>query len=148
MTALAGKVALVAGGTRGAGRGIAVELGAAGAHVYVTGRTTRQHQSEYRRPETIEETADLVREAGGTATAIAVDHLEPAQVAGLVERIERDSGRLDILVNDIWGGERLFEWNAKLWEHDLHKGLRLLDAWRYIVEVQDPGKPADTARYR
>src|SRR5215468_4166314 len=71
MTALAGKVALVAGGTRGAGRGIAVELGAAGAHVYVTGRTTRQHQSEYRRPETIEETADLVREAGGTATAIS-----------------------------------------------------------------------------
>src|SRR5262245_18604093 len=126
MTALAGKVALVAGGTRGAGRGIAVELGAPGAHVYVTGRTTRQHQSEYRRPETIEETADLVREAGGTATAIAVDHLEPAQVARLVERIERDSGRLDILVNDIWGGERLFEWNAKLWEHDLHKGLRLL----------------------
>ena len=126
MTALAGKVALVAGGTRGAGRGIAVELGAAGAHVYVTGRTTRQHQSEYRRPETIEETGDLVREAGGTATAIAVDHLEPAQVARLVERIERDSGRLDILVNDIWGGERLFEWNAKLWEHDLHKGLRLL----------------------
>jgi NAD(P)-dependent dehydrogenase (short-subunit alcohol dehydrogenase family) len=120
------KVALVAGGTRGAGRGIAIELGAAGAHVYVTGRTTREHQSEYGRPETIEETAELVEAAGGTATPVAVDHLEPAQVADLVARIERESGRLDILVNDIWGGELLFEWNTKLWEHDLDKGLRIL----------------------
>jgi NAD(P)-dependent dehydrogenase (short-subunit alcohol dehydrogenase family) len=104
---LDGKVALVAGGTRGAGRGIAVELGAAGAHVYVTGRTTHQQRSEYDRPETIEETAELVRAAGGTATAVRVDHLQPSQVAELVERIDRDMGRLDILVNDIWGGERL-----------------------------------------
>src|SRR5262249_58917135 len=100
--------------------------GRAGAQCRDRGRPTRQRQSESRRPETIEETADLVREAGGTATAIAVDHLEPAQVARLVERIERDSGRLDILVNDIWGGERLFEWNAKLWGPDLHQGPRLL----------------------
>ncbi len=126
MNALSGKVALVAGGTRGAGRGIAVELGAAGAHVYVTGRSTRQQQSEYRRPETIEETAELVTAAGGTATPVAVDHLEPARVAGLVEQIERESGRLDLLVNDIWGGELLFEWEAKLWEHHLENGLRLL----------------------
>jgi NAD(P)-dependent dehydrogenase (short-subunit alcohol dehydrogenase family) len=123
---LSGKVALVAGGTRGAGRGIAVELGAAGAHVYVTGRTTRSQQSEYGRSETIEETAELVTEAGGTATAVAVDHLEAEQVAALVERIERDSGRLDVLVNDIWGGELLFDWDAPLWQHDLDKGLRLL----------------------
>jgi NAD(P)-dependent dehydrogenase (short-subunit alcohol dehydrogenase family) len=120
------KVALVAGGTRGAGRGIAIELGAAGAHVYVTGRTTRDHQSDYRRTETIEETAELVEAAGGTAIPVAVDHLEPAQVADLVARIERESGQLDILVNDIWGGELLFEWNTKLWEHDLGKGLRIL----------------------
>jgi NAD(P)-dependent dehydrogenase (short-subunit alcohol dehydrogenase family) len=123
---LDGKVALVAGGTRGAGRGIAVELGAAGAHVYVTGRTTHQQRSEYDRPETIEETAELVRAAGGTATAVRVDHLQPSQVAELVERIDRDMGRLDILVNDIWGGERLFAWNTKLWDHDLDNGLRLL----------------------
>jgi NAD(P)-dependent dehydrogenase (short-subunit alcohol dehydrogenase family) len=123
---LDGKVALVAGGTRGAGRGIAIELGAAGAHVYVTGRTTRQQRSEYDRPETIEETAELVRAAGGTATAVRVDHLQPAQVAELVGRIDRDMGRLDILVNDIWGGERLFAWSTKLWDHDLDNGLRLL----------------------
>jgi NAD(P)-dependent dehydrogenase (short-subunit alcohol dehydrogenase family) len=123
---LDGKVALVAGGTRGAGRGIAIELGAAGAHVYVTGRTTRQQRSEYDRPETIEETAELVREAGGSATAVATDHLQPDQVAALVDRIDHDSGRLDVLVNDIWGGERLFGWNTKLWQHDLDNGLRLL----------------------
>jgi NAD(P)-dependent dehydrogenase (short-subunit alcohol dehydrogenase family) len=126
MGPLSGKVALVAGATRGAGRGIAVELGAAGAHVYVTGRTTRQQRSEYDRPETIEETAELVAEAGGTATSVAVDHLEPGQVAELVARIERESSRLDVLVNDIWGGELLTEWEAPVWEHDLTNGLRLL----------------------
>jgi len=126
MGMLDGTVALVAGGTRGAGRGIAVELGAAGAHVYVTGRTTREQASEYGRPETIEETAELVIAAGGRATAVQVDHLEVEQVRELVARIERESGRLDVLVNDIWGGELLFDWTAKLWEHDLDDGLRLL----------------------
>ena len=126
MPRLDGKVALVAGASRGAGRGIAVELGAAGAHVYVTGRTTREQKSEYGRPETIEETAELVAAEGGTATAVAVDHLQPAEVAALVERIEHDSGRLDILVNDIWGGEKLFEWDTPLWEHSLENGLHLL----------------------
>jgi NAD(P)-dependent dehydrogenase (short-subunit alcohol dehydrogenase family) len=129
---LQGKVALVAGGTRGAGRGIAVELGAAGAHVWVTGRTTRGSRSEYDRAETIEQTAELITAAGGTATAVAVDHLEATQVRDLVARIERESGRLDVLVNDIWGGELLFDWSAKLWEHDLDKGLRLL---RLAVET-------------
>lgn len=124
--ALAGKVALVAGATRGAGRGIAVELGAAAATVYVTGRTTRERQSEYRRPETIEETAALVTEAGGDGIAIPTDHLEPAQVEALVARISRDHGRLDVLVNDIWGGEHLVEWNTPIWQHSLEKGLRLL----------------------
>lgn len=123
---LKGKVALVAGATRGAGRGIAVELGAAGATVYVTGRTTRSQRSEYNRPETIEETAEEVTRAGGVGIAVPTDHLEPEQVQALVERMEREQGKLDILVNDIWGGEYLTEWNVPVWEHSLAKGLRLL----------------------
>lgn len=123
---LTGRVALVAGATRGAGRGIAVELGAAGATVYVTGRTTREHQSEYGRPETIEETAELVDSAGGVGIAVPADHLVPDEVSALVDRIRTDHGRLDVLVNDIWGGEVLAEWNKAVWEHDLANGLRLL----------------------
>jgi NAD(P)-dependent dehydrogenase (short-subunit alcohol dehydrogenase family) len=124
---LTGKVALVAGATRGAGRGIATELGAAGATVYVTGRTTREKQSEYgRSSETIEGTADLVTEAGGNGVAVPTDHLEPEQVKALVGRIRSEQGRLDILVNDVWGGELLFEWNKPVWEHNLANGLRLL----------------------
>ncbi|WP_030847588.1 SDR family oxidoreductase [Streptomyces sp. NRRL S-475] len=120
------KVALVAGATRGAGRGIAVELGAAGATVYVTGRTTRARRSEYDRPETIEDTADLVTAAGGKGIAVPTDHLDRSQVEALVARIADEQGRLDVLVNDIWGGEKLFEWDTPLWEHDLDNGLRLL----------------------
>jgi NAD(P)-dependent dehydrogenase (short-subunit alcohol dehydrogenase family) len=123
---LEGTVALVAGATRGAGRGIAIELGAAGAIVYVTGRTTRERASEYNRPETIEETSELVTEAGGVGIAIPTDHLVPVQVEGMVDRIRREHGRLDVLVNDIWGGEHLFEWNKSVWEHNLDNGLRLL----------------------
>nr|WP_193364502.1 SDR family oxidoreductase [Corallococcus macrosporus] len=123
---LKGRVALVAGGTRGAGRGIAVQLGAAGATVYVTGRTTRAQRSEQNRPETIEETAELVTAAGGLGIPVQTDHLVPAQVQSLVERIDREQGRLDVLVNDIWGGEHIFEWNKSVWEHSLDKGLRLL----------------------
>lgn len=123
---LTGKVALVAGATRGAGRGTAIALGEAGATVYCTGRSTREHRSEYDRPETIEETAELVDAAGGTGIAVAVDHLDPAQVEALVKRIEAEQGRLDVLVNDIWGGELLVEWNVPVWEHDLDSGLRLL----------------------
>jgi NAD(P)-dependent dehydrogenase (short-subunit alcohol dehydrogenase family) len=126
MERLSGRVALVAGGTRGAGRGIAVELGAAGATVYVTGRSTRGRRSEYDRPETIEETAELVTAAGGQGVPVRVDHLVPDEVEALVSRIRTESGRLDILVNDIWGGEKLFEWNKAVWEHNLENGLRLL----------------------
>src|SRR5689334_12491956 len=103
--ALKGRVALVAGATRGAGRGIAVELGAAGATVYVTGRTTRSERSEMNRPETIEETAEQVR--------------------ALVERIAREQGRLHVLVNDIWGATTM-EWNKTVWESTLDVGLRTL----------------------
>src|SRR3954464_1716860 len=119
-------VALVAGATRGGGRGIAVALGEAGATVYVTGRSTRGRRSEVDRPETIEETAELVSAAGGEGIAVAVDHLDPAQVRALIERIDAEQGRLDVLVNDIWGAEHLFEWNVPVWEHDLDNGLRLL----------------------
>jgi NAD(P)-dependent dehydrogenase (short-subunit alcohol dehydrogenase family) len=123
---LDGKVALVAGGTRGAGRGTAIALGEAGATVYVTGRSTRAERSEVDRPETIEETAELVSAAGGEGVAIRVDHLDPGQVAELVDRIDAERGRLDVLVNDIWGSEHLFEFDKTVWEHDLANGLRLM----------------------
>jgi len=122
---LQGKVALVAGATRGAGRGIAVQLGAAGATVYVTGRTTRSSSSEMNRPETIEETAALVDQAGGRGIAVQVDHLVPDDVRALVARIEREQGALHILVNDIFGLTRM-EWNKTVWESDLEYGLHLL----------------------
>ena len=124
---LTGRVALVAGATRGAGRGIAIELGAAGATVYVTGRTTRSAPSPMSRPETIEDTAELVTEAGGEGIAVRVDHSDPAQVADLVARIERErDGRLDVLVNDVWGGDPLTEWAVPFWRHSLANGLALL----------------------
>ena len=123
---LNGKVALVAGATRGAGRGIAVELGAAGATVYCTGRSTREKPSEMKRPETIEETAEIISKAGGKGIAVQVDHLQHDQVQALVSRIENEEGRLDILVNDIWGGDYLIEWNVPVWEHSLESGLHML----------------------
>ncbi|MEU7927142.1 SDR family oxidoreductase [Micromonospora sp. NPDC049801] len=123
---LAGKIALVAGATRGAGRQIAVQLGAAGATVYATGRSSRAGRSEMDRPETIEETAELVTAAGGTGIAVQVDHLVPEQVRDLVARIDAEQGGLDVLVNDIWGGDPLVTWDKPVWEQPLDKGFRTL----------------------
>ncbi|MDQ0076432.1 SDR family oxidoreductase [Arthrobacter oryzae] len=121
-----GKVALVAGATRGAGRGTAIALGEAGAIVYCTGRSTEGRRSDYGRAETIEETASQVNAAGGVGIAVGVDHLDPAAVESLVQRIDDEQGRLDILVNDIWGGENLIEWDTPVWSHNLGSGLRML----------------------
>ncbi|PBC70262.1 NAD(P)-dependent dehydrogenase (short-subunit alcohol dehydrogenase family) [Streptomyces sp. TLI_235] len=124
---LAGKVALVAGGTRGGGRGIAVELGAAGATVYVTGRSSSAGRSDLDRPETIEGTADRVTAAGGLGIPVRTDHSRPEEVRALVERIAAEQdGRLDVLVNSVWGGDTLTDWAHPLWEQDLDTGLRLL----------------------
>ena len=120
-------VALVAGATRGAGRAIAVELARAGFFVYATGRSSRTSgPSELGRPETIEDTGDLVSAAGGSGAARVVDHEDPAAVAELVAAVEREHGRLDVLVNDIFGGDRYMDWDKPLWEHDWHGGLRML----------------------
>ncbi len=116
---LAGQIALVAGATRAGGRGIAQELAAAGAKVYCTGRSTREHPATPGRPETIEETAELITTAGGSAVAVRVDHTVEAQVEALAARIAADEGRLDILVNDIWGGDPLIDWRAKFWALDM-----------------------------
>jgi NAD(P)-dependent dehydrogenase (short-subunit alcohol dehydrogenase family) len=135
--ALRGRVAVVAGATRGAGRGIATALGEAGATVVCTGRSTRAARSpDYDRGETIEETAQLVTDLGGTGIAVAVDHLDPEQVSRLAERLRADHGHINVLVNDIWGGELLKgappQWDTPIWELDLDDGLRLL---RLAVET-------------
>jgi NAD(P)-dependent dehydrogenase (short-subunit alcohol dehydrogenase family) len=130
--ALRDRVAVVAGATRGAGRGIAVALGEAGATVYCTGRTSRSGRggSDYDRPETIEETAELVTSAGGTGISVQVDHLDPKQVRRFAERLSTEHDHLDVLVNDIWGAEVLKggpkDWDTPIWKHDLEKGLRIL----------------------
>lgn len=130
---LQNRVAVVAGGTRGAGRGIAVELGAAGATVYVTGRTTRECRSPMDRPETIEETAELVSKAGGRGIAIPVDHSKADEVEQLFARVAKDQGgQIDVLVNDVWGGDPLTQWETPFWEHSLTDGLALL---RQAVET-------------
>jgi NAD(P)-dependent dehydrogenase (short-subunit alcohol dehydrogenase family) len=124
---LAGRVALVAGATRGAGRAIAVELARVGFYVYATGRSSRTTgPSELGRPETIEETGELISAAGGVGSALVVDHEDCDAVAELVSHIERERGRLDLLVNDIFGGDRYAEWDKPLWEHDWAGGLRML----------------------
>jgi NAD(P)-dependent dehydrogenase (short-subunit alcohol dehydrogenase family) len=121
------RVALVAGATRGAGRAIAVELARAGFHVYATGRSSRTTgPSEIGRPETIEETGELMQAAGGAGSPLRVDHEDPAAVDDLISTIDAEHGRLDVLVNDIFGGDRYMEWDKPLWNHDWAGGLRML----------------------
>ena len=129
-------IALVAGATRGGGRGIATELGARGATVYVTGRSTRDRRSDMDRPETIEETAELVDAAGGHGIAVVVDHTDPEQVRALVARIAAEQdGRLDVLVNSVWGGDHLTTWDDEFWKHDLESGLEMQRraVWAHVI---------------
>ncbi|MEE2057020.1 SDR family oxidoreductase [Rhodococcus artemisiae] len=123
---LDGKVALVAGATRGCGRAIAVELGALGATVYCSGRSTREQRSEMNRPETIEDTAELVDAAGGTGIPVRCDHGQEVEVAALVDRIRTEHGRLDILINDVWGGDPFTRWVKGVWEHPIEDTLRIV----------------------
>jgi len=124
---LAGRVALVAGATRGAGRAIALELCRAGAYVYATGRSSRATgPSDMGRPETIDETGEMMLATGGDGVALRVDHEDVEAVAALVARIEAERGRLDVLVNDIFGGHPYAQWDKKLWEHDIAGGMRML----------------------
>ena len=123
---LAGRVAVVAGATRGAGRGVARALGEAGAAVYCTGRSTRGNPSHYGRPETIEETAELVTAAGGTGIAVRVDHAVDAEVQALFERVDREQGRLDVLVNSVAGEDPMMSRWGSFWKMDLSKGAEVL----------------------
>jgi NAD(P)-dependent dehydrogenase (short-subunit alcohol dehydrogenase family) len=127
MKKLKGKIALVAGATRGAGRGIAMELGVAGATVYCSGRSSSGKPSDLNRPETIEETAALVTSLGGVGIAVRTDHSVETEVQALIEHIKLEQGRLDILVNDIWGGEKLVEWGKKFWELELEQAFKLIE---------------------
>lgn len=138
MKPLSSKVAVVAGATRGAGRGIAHMLGEVGATVYCTGRSTREHGATPGRPETIEETAELVTRAGGRGIPIRVDHTVEADVVRLFDFVRAESGRLDILVNDVWGGDDLTEWGTPFWESDLGKGRRIIETavWSHILTAR------------
>jgi NAD(P)-dependent dehydrogenase (short-subunit alcohol dehydrogenase family) len=146
---LTGKIAVVAGATRGAGRGIARMLGEAGATVYCSGRSVAGHAATPGRPETIDETAALVTAAGGRGIAARTDHLDSAQVEALFARVRQESGQLDILVNDIWGGEDLTEWGKRFWTLDPVKGFALLDnAIRTHVLTSRYGVPLMVERNR
>src|SRR5689334_17443971 len=116
---LAGQVAMVAGATRGGGRGIARSLAEAGALVYCTGRSAVGHPRGMDRPETLDETVALIEKAGGRAIAIRVDHTREEEVADLAARVRKESGRLDVLVNSIWGGDPMINWSQNFWQIDL-----------------------------
>jgi NAD(P)-dependent dehydrogenase (short-subunit alcohol dehydrogenase family) len=123
---LPGRIALVAGATRGAGRGIARALGEAGATVYCTGRSVRGNPSPYKRPETVDETAQMINASGGTAMAVRVDHTVESEVEALIARIDRDHGRLDVLVNSIAGEEPMMAQWTSFWKTNLQHGEAVL----------------------
>lgn len=131
MKPLEGRIALVAGATRGAGRGIAMMLGEAGATVYCTGRSVRGRPATGTRPETIEETAEFVDARGGRGIAVRTDHTVESEVAALFERVKREQGRLDVLVNDVWGGDDLTEFSQPFWKLSPEKGRLMLDRGIY-----------------
>lgn len=124
---LSGMIVLVAGATRGAGRGIATALGEAGATVYCTGRTTEDAKSPMGRSETIQGTAERVTKAGGTGIAVRVDHSRDEEVQAVVTRIEKENGGLDLLVNDVWGGDPHIAWGKKFWELDMHAAWSVVE---------------------
>jgi NAD(P)-dependent dehydrogenase (short-subunit alcohol dehydrogenase family) len=128
MKRLEGKIAVVAGATRGAGRAIACCLGDEGATVICTGRSVRGGlASGAARPETIDETAELVTARGGRGVAMRVDHTVPAEVEALFARVQSDFGQLDVLVNDVWGGDELTEFGVPFWKLSPEKGRTLLE---------------------
>lgn len=136
---LEGQVAIVAGATRGLGRAIAVTLGAAGATVYCTSRSVRGNPSDIGRAETVDETAELATAAGGRGIAMRVDHTEEPQVRALFERIgDEQGGRMNMAINDIWGGESLTQWGVPFWEHDLDKGLAMQKraVWSHLITAR------------
>lgn len=147
MKPLQGKVAVVAGATRGAGRGIARALGEAGATVYCTGRSVRGRPATGTRPETIEETAEMVTADGGVGIAVRVDHTVEDDVRALFERVRREQGRLDVLVNDVWGGDDLMEWGKPSWECDVSRGLLMQEraVWSHLITARH-GLPLMTGR--
>jgi NAD(P)-dependent dehydrogenase (short-subunit alcohol dehydrogenase family) len=132
------RIAVVAGATRGAGRGIARALGEAGATVYCTGRSVRGRPATGTRPETIEETAELVTAAGGVGIAVRTDHTVEDEVRALFERVRAEQGRLDVLVNDVWGGDELMEWGKPFWESDVGKGLLMQEraVWSHAITAR------------
>jgi NAD(P)-dependent dehydrogenase (short-subunit alcohol dehydrogenase family) len=138
---LEGRVALVAGATRGAGRGIACMLGAAGATVYCSGRSVRGAPSPLGRPETIEDTAELVDARGGRGIAVRTDHTREAEVERLVARIREEEGRLDLLVNDVWGGDSMIDWSGRVWTLDLAAARLLIDqaVFSHLVTARHAG---------
>ena len=124
---LSGAVAVVAGATRGAGRGIARALAEAGALVYCTGRSAIGHPKGMDRPETIDQTVSLIEQAGGRAIAVRVDHTREEEVASLAARLKNEVGRVDVLVNSLWGGDPMVNWSQRFWEVDLSQIRTYLD---------------------
>jgi len=143
---LQGKVAVVTGASRGAGRGIALALGEQGATVYVTGRSTAAGARTEDRPETIEETAAMVGARGGVGIPVRVDHTDEQEVKALFARVQKEQGRLDLLVNNAWGGNELpiaiqpfWELTTKHWENMFHAGVRCgILASKYGVPLMLP----------